>query len=161
VAALELNSERRRGSGPRATWQHRSSPQQGDEVWDHGTRGGSRAQLCRRCGPNLQLAWQHVDARPAPCLNLELVCGGTRASGCRQGWASLGAKTSSWEQGPDFDLVGTSRMVVIRETPGVTRMTRWSGSSPAGCISIRVTVTLSDMNDRLSVAVILYYVLLY
>jgi hypothetical protein len=52
-------------------------------------------------------------------------------------------------------------MVVIRETPGVTRMTRWSGSSPVGCISIRVTVTLSDMNDRLSVAVILYYVLLY
>jgi hypothetical protein len=36
-----------------------------------------------RCGPNLQLAWQRVDARPAPCLDLELVCRGTRSSGCR------------------------------------------------------------------------------
>jgi hypothetical protein len=33
---------------------------------------------------------------------------------------SLGAKTSSWEQRPDFDLVGTSWMVVVRETRGVT-----------------------------------------
>jgi hypothetical protein len=30
-----------------------------------------------RCGPKLQLTWQRVDARPAPCLDLELVCGGT------------------------------------------------------------------------------------
>jgi hypothetical protein len=37
-----------------------------------------------RCGPKLQLMWQHVDARPAPCLDLELVCGGTQSSGCRQ-----------------------------------------------------------------------------
>jgi hypothetical protein len=36
------------------------------------------------CGLKLQLAWQHVDARPAPCLDLELVCGGTWSSGCRQ-----------------------------------------------------------------------------
>jgi hypothetical protein len=34
-----------------------------------------------RCGLNLQLTWQRVDARPAPCLDLELVCGGTRSSG--------------------------------------------------------------------------------
>jgi hypothetical protein len=25
-----------------------------------------------------------MDARPAPCLDLELVCGGTQSSGCRQ-----------------------------------------------------------------------------
>jgi hypothetical protein len=29
-------------------------------------------------------------------------------------------------------------------------MTCWSGSSPAGCISIRVTVTLSVMSGSLS-----------
>jgi hypothetical protein len=29
-------------------------------------------------------------------------------------------------------------------------MTRWSGSSPAGCISIRVGVTLSVMSGSLS-----------
>jgi hypothetical protein len=40
-------------------------------------------------------------------------------------------------------------MVVVRETPGVARTTCWSGSSPVGCISIRVVATLSDMSDRL------------
>jgi hypothetical protein len=28
-----------------------------------------------RCDPKLQLTWQRVDARLAPCLDLELVCG--------------------------------------------------------------------------------------
>jgi hypothetical protein len=37
-----------------------------------------------RCGPKLQLMWQCVDARSAPCLNLEIVCGRTQSSGCRQ-----------------------------------------------------------------------------
>jgi hypothetical protein len=32
-----------------------------------------------RCGLKLQLTWQRVDARPAPCLDLERVCGGTRS----------------------------------------------------------------------------------
>jgi hypothetical protein len=41
------------------------------------------------------------------------------------GWAklSLGTKTSSWEQGPDFDLVETSQKVVaheVRETACAT-----------------------------------------
>jgi hypothetical protein len=45
-------------------------------------------------------------------------------------------KTSSWEQGPDFDLVGTCEWL--------------SGSSPAGCISIRVVVALSVMSGSLS-----------
>jgi hypothetical protein len=40
-------------------------------------------------------------------------------------------------------------MVVIHETIGVARMMCWSGSSPAGCISIQVTATLSDMSDHL------------
>jgi hypothetical protein len=35
---------------------------------------------------------------------------------------SLRAKTSSWEQGPDFDLVGTSWKVVVRETREAKRM---------------------------------------
>jgi hypothetical protein len=66
----------------------------------------------------------------------------------------VGAKTSSREQSPDFDLVGSSRAVVIHDTPGAMRMTCWLGSSPTGCISIRVTTTLFDMSDRLSIAVI-------
>jgi hypothetical protein len=49
-----------------------------------------------------------------------------------------------------FDLVGTSRMVVIRETREAKRTTCWSGSSPTGCTSIQITATLSDMSDRLS-----------
>jgi hypothetical protein len=47
VAAPELNSARRRGPEPRDTWQHRSSPQQGGEVQDRRTRGGSRVHLRR------------------------------------------------------------------------------------------------------------------
>jgi hypothetical protein len=34
-----------------------------------------------RCGPKVQLTRQRVDARPASCLDLEFVCGGTRSSG--------------------------------------------------------------------------------
>jgi hypothetical protein len=37
-----------------------------------------------RCGLKLQLMWQRVDARPTPCLDLEIVCGGTRSLGYRQ-----------------------------------------------------------------------------
>jgi hypothetical protein len=66
----------------------------GGRARSHGTRDSARAHLGRevspraeehvteseptsvgRCGLKLQLAWQRVDARPAPCLNLELVCG--------------------------------------------------------------------------------------
>jgi hypothetical protein len=62
---------------------------------------------------------------------------------------SLGAKTSSREQSPNFDLVGTSRTVVVHETRGAMHMMCWSGSSPAGCTPIRIAATLSDMSDRL------------
>jgi hypothetical protein len=70
------------------------------------------------------------------------------------GWrpcrASVRAKTSSLKQRPDFDLVGTSPTIVICETPMATRTTCWSGSSFAGCISIWIIATLSDMSDCLS-----------
>jgi hypothetical protein len=67
-------------------------------------------------------------------------------------WAeqSLGAKTSSREQGPNFNLVGTSQTVVIRETREAKRTTCCSGSSPVGCTPIQITATLSNMSDRLS-----------
>jgi hypothetical protein len=47
VAAPELNSARRRGLGPRETWQHWSSPQQGGEVRGRRTHGGFGLHLCR------------------------------------------------------------------------------------------------------------------
>jgi hypothetical protein len=47
VAAPELTSARRRGPGLQDTWQRQSSPQQGGEVWGHGTRGGVGAHLYR------------------------------------------------------------------------------------------------------------------
>jgi hypothetical protein len=47
VTAPEVTSVRRRGSELRDTWWRWSSPQQGGEVWGHGTHGGSGAHLCR------------------------------------------------------------------------------------------------------------------
>jgi hypothetical protein len=67
---------------------------------------------------------------------------------------SLGAKTSSQEQGPDFDLVGISQTVIVHEAREAVRTTCWSGSSPIGCISIWVTMTLLVMSGHLSIAVI-------
>jgi hypothetical protein len=55
---------------------------------------------------------------------------------------SLGAKTSSREWSSDFNLVGTSQTIVVRETHEATRMTCWSGSSPVGCTPIRIAATL-------------------
>jgi hypothetical protein len=97
MTAPELTSARRRAPEPRDTWQRRSSPQQGGEVRGHGTRGNVRAYLSMearsgaaghvvtpertsagRCDPKLQLTCQCVDARPGPCLDLDLVYGGTR-----------------------------------------------------------------------------------
>jgi hypothetical protein len=40
-------------------------------------------------------------------------------------------------------------MVVVHETREAKRMTCWSGSSPAWCTLIQITVILSDMSDRL------------
>jgi hypothetical protein len=74
------------------------------------------------------------------------------------GLGIAGSQDLSLKQRTDFDLVGTSQSVVIRETPGVMRMTCWSGSSAAGCILIRIIATLSDMSDRMSIAIISLYV---
>jgi hypothetical protein len=103
VAAPEPTSAGRRGPELRNTLQHRSSTNQGGEARGHGPRGSTGAHLSKvvrsgaaghvvapkptsvgKCGPKLQLAWQRVDARPTPCFDLELVCGGTCSSGCRQ-----------------------------------------------------------------------------
>jgi hypothetical protein len=84
-------------------WQHRSPPGQIGEVRGHGTRGSVGARLDRelrsgavgcviapepittgRLGSRLQDTWQHVHARPAPCLDLKPVCGGIRSIGYRQ-----------------------------------------------------------------------------
>jgi hypothetical protein len=99
-ARAHLGREVRFGAKEHVTAPEPSS--RGGKVQSHGTRGSAKAHLGRevrsgavghmvaskptdvgRCGPKLQLAWQHVDARPAPCLDLELVCGGIRSSGCR------------------------------------------------------------------------------
>jgi hypothetical protein len=42
--------------------------------------------------------WQRVDTRSAPCLDLKLVCGGTRSSGYRQ-----------WPSGPRRERLRTRR----------------------------------------------------
>jgi hypothetical protein len=64
------------------------------------------------------------------------------------------AKTSSREQGR-FRLSRDLRMTVIRESLWETSVWRVvQVLSPVGCISIRVTATLSVMSDSLSVAVI-------
>jgi hypothetical protein len=102
VTAPEPTSARRRGAELRSTWQCRSSTQQGGEARGHGTRGSIEAHLGRkvmseiaghveiseltsigRRGPELQGMWQRVDARPAPCLDLNLVCRGTQSAGYR------------------------------------------------------------------------------
>jgi hypothetical protein len=84
-------------------WHHRSLTQQGCEARGHGTRDSIGAHLSkevmsgvtghvvaleptfvRRYGSKLQLTWQRVNAYPTPYLDLELICGGNRSSGCQQ-----------------------------------------------------------------------------
>jgi hypothetical protein len=103
VVAPEPTSAGRRGLELRNAWWRQRSIQQGDESQGHGPRGNTGAHLNKevryraaghvaapkptsagRCGPKLWLTWERVDARPAPYLDLELVCGGTQSSGCRQ-----------------------------------------------------------------------------
>jgi hypothetical protein len=102
VAAPELLSHEGRAQS-RGTRAAPELPSQEGRAQSHGTRGSAGAHLSKearsgatehmmapeptsagRCGPKLQLMWQYVGARPAPCLDLELVCGGTRSSGYRQ-----------------------------------------------------------------------------
>jgi hypothetical protein len=103
VAVPEPTSAGRRGPELRNAWRRRSSTQQGDDARGHGPRGSTGAHLSKevrsgavghvtapkptstgRRGPKLQLMWQSMDAYPTSCLDIELVCGGTRSSGCRQ-----------------------------------------------------------------------------
>jgi hypothetical protein len=89
----------RQSPEPCHTWLHWSSSRQGGKDQSRGTRGSAGAHLSKearsgaaghvvapeptftgRCDLKVQLTWQRVDARPAPCLDLELVCGGTRSS---------------------------------------------------------------------------------
>jgi hypothetical protein len=81
VAALELNSARRRGPGPRGSTSAHLSKEARSGVTGH--VAALEPTFAERCGPKLQLMWQCVNARRAPCLDLELVCGVTWFSGCR------------------------------------------------------------------------------
>jgi hypothetical protein len=82
MAAPKLNSARRRGLGPRgSTGAHLSKEVRSGAA---GHVAALKPTSTERCCLKLQLTWQRLDARPAPCLDLELVCGGTRSSGCRQ-----------------------------------------------------------------------------
>jgi hypothetical protein len=47
VAATELTLSRRRGLRPRDTWQRRSSPQHGGEVWGRSTHDSAGVNLCK------------------------------------------------------------------------------------------------------------------
>jgi hypothetical protein len=76
-----------------------------------------------RCGPKLQLTWQRVDARHAPCLDLELVCGGTRFSGYRQrlpGPPRERLRTRRWGQffGAPLDYLELFYLAVDGGPPG-------------------------------------------
>jgi hypothetical protein len=94
MATPEPTSAGRQGLELRNMWQRQSSTQQGGKARRHGSHGSTGAHLSKevtfgtaghlaalkptyagRCGPKLQLAWQRMDACPAPCLDLELVCG--------------------------------------------------------------------------------------
>jgi hypothetical protein len=46
------------------------------------------------------------------------------------------AKTSSREQGPDFDIIGTYEWLSYVRASRSQAYGVWSGSSPVGCISI-------------------------
>jgi hypothetical protein len=84
MAALKLNSARRRGSshGPHESTGAHLSKEVRSGVAGH--VAALKPTSAERCGPKVQLTWQRMDAHPASCLDLELVCGGTRSSGCRQ-----------------------------------------------------------------------------
>jgi hypothetical protein len=82
VVASELNSVRMRGPGPRGSTGAHLSKEVRSRAAGH--VAALEPTSAGRCGLKLQLVWQRVDARPAHCLDLELVCGGTLSSGCRQ-----------------------------------------------------------------------------
>jgi hypothetical protein len=56
MAALELTSSRKQGLKLRDTWQRRSSPKQGGEVWAVGHVVAPERTSAGRCGSKLQLS---------------------------------------------------------------------------------------------------------
>jgi hypothetical protein len=74
VVVLELPRAGQQELEPQGTWRPRSCTGLGSGSWSRRTRGGAEAHLSSEARPELQLAWQRVDTRPAPCLDLELVC---------------------------------------------------------------------------------------
>jgi hypothetical protein len=84
MAAPELTLSRRQGPEQRDTWQCRSSPQQGGEVQGRGTRGGAGPHLCREVWFEATTYVAARECTPSPCLDLELICGGTPPSGYRR-----------------------------------------------------------------------------
>jgi hypothetical protein len=86
VAAPELNSVRRQDPGLQSTWQHQSSPQQGGEVRDHGTCGGSRAHLIRE-------VWSEATACVAACGCTPCSLSSLRA--CMRGYPFFRVPTST------------------------------------------------------------------
>jgi hypothetical protein len=118
TAGAHLDREARSGAEKHVIALELSS--RGGRARSHGTRGSGGAHLgsevrsrvaghvaapeptsVGRCGLKLQLAWQRVDARPAPYLDLELICGGTRSLWCRQrplGLPQERLRTHMWGQ---------------------------------------------------------------
>jgi hypothetical protein len=73
VAAPELNSVRRRGPEPRGSTRAHLNKEVRFGVVGH--VAAPEPASTERYGLKLQLAWQRVDARHIPYLDLELVCG--------------------------------------------------------------------------------------
>jgi hypothetical protein len=104
----------------------------------------------------LDLFWPHVrffePGKSSSLVTTLLNCTSLLQGGLLKGewdnpwwWPSrtiAGAKTSSREQGPRFDLVWTLRTVVVRETHGASRTMCRSGFLHVGCTSIRFAATL-------------------
>jgi hypothetical protein len=95
-----------------------------------------------RCGSKLQLAWQRMDAYHAPCLDLELVCGGTRSSGCRQRPSDPPQerlRTHRWGQFFDAPLgyliflLGSRRWTPGGARAGGLEVGDIDGGAPRGC----------------------------
>jgi hypothetical protein len=81
VAASELTSQegRARSQGTRGSaGAHLSTEVRSGAV---GHMVAPEPTSAGRCGPKLQLMWQRVDARPDPCLDLDLVCDSIPSSG--------------------------------------------------------------------------------
>jgi hypothetical protein len=159
VAAPELNSARRRGPGhvPRgSTEAHLTKEVRSGSV---GHVAALEPTSVGRCGPKLQFMWQHVDARPTPYLDLELVCEGTRSSGCRQRPPNSpreSLRTRRW--GQFFDaLLDYLELFTRQSTTGpqevpeleVRKLETWMMGPLGGCRHgpIVVTTDVEDVDD--------------